>query len=74
MNCFINILRLTEQEYCVFFRFTTACFSRSLWPLSDAGKVCRKEKVCQVDDTFIIDEVLPGSYLKVAVVFAGTQS
>jgi hypothetical protein len=47
----------------------------SLWPLSDTCTVYRKEKVFQVDDdTFIIDELLSGSYLEVAIVFAGIQS
>jgi hypothetical protein len=53
----------------------TACFGQSLWPSSDTCTVYRKEELCQVDDdTFIIDEPLSGSYLKVAVVFAGIQS
>jgi hypothetical protein len=54
---------------------TTACFGQSLWPSSDTCTVYRKEKVCQIDDgTLIIDELLSGSYFKVAVVFAGMQS
>jgi len=50
-------------------------FRPILWPSSDTCTVYRKGKVCQVDDgTFISDELLSGSYLKVAAVFAGRQS
>jgi len=54
--------------------FTTSYFGQSLWPSPDTCTVYRKEKVCQVVvDTFISDELLSGSYLEVAVVFAGIQ-
>jgi hypothetical protein len=50
-------------------------FRPIFWPSSDTRTVYRKEKVCQVDDdNFISDELLSGSYLKVAAVFAGIQS
>jgi hypothetical protein len=55
--------------------FSTSCFRQFLWPSLDTCTVYRKEKVYQVDDdTFISDELLSGSYLKVAIVFAGIQS
>jgi hypothetical protein len=69
VNYLIYRLRPTEQEYCLFFVYTTARFGRSLWPSWDTCTFYRKKKVCQVDD-FIISALLWGNSLKVAIVFA----